>query len=324
MRFARPKLPRTQTEPARAYGIAVPVREQTLRTLQMLKGMGYREVWVKSDEVDERTIDLAYIDGWRVCDAQAERIKFTLRPQTPTHAPKDFSPVEADAYRRASVRTMSPTRLTEPRPDPVARYRRASETNATAPEDATRRQHALIDWGRHPGEAVLEPPRTPSVVVSPPAPDDAHNASDYFAFVPVHVDDLDDFVPPQGSWLDRRRPRRPSIVTRPSLESVVESSFEFDETEPFAAAYVPRPSAQAAQPPVSLRQAFRPRTPELRIPTEPRKRAGSVQIDQGLTVERPTYRLTRMASDPGPDTEAQAPDFELLPLLPPRWRCRDT
>lgn len=325
MRFTRPKPLRPVSAPHANGGVALPVQGQTLRTLQMLKNMGYSEVWCKGDEVDEQTIDLALIEGWRVCDADGTRIKFTLRPATPQPgaAPRR-PPYDRDEYSRASVRTVSPTDLTpEPMPSPLALYRRAYPNDATEPGELAELRADPVAWGRRPS---AEPP--PSVVVSPPPEDEDEfmgGNSDYFTFVPVpRQEHLNGWTPPRGSWLDRRQQGHESVqseashYSRDSFEDLAnELTFEFDEVDPFGT----RGQHLADAPPLSVAPlTFRPHTPELRIPIAPRSRAGSGQ-NLDPTQERPSYTLNRVYSDPG---HATPPSFELLPLLPPRWRCRDT
>lgn len=323
MRLGRPHLPRTESAPAPANGIAVPLREQTLRTLDMLKNMGYHDVWCKCGEVDAGTIEQALEKGWRVCDVAEGRIKFTLTPGTPITPGTALkrTPAIRDRYSRGSVRTTSPTRLTpEPGPSPLALYKRASANNASPPEtEAAARAEAFVSWGRRPS---ADPP--PAVVVSPP-PDDGvtdddelgEEGADYFTFVPVTRHHLDGWTPPTGSWLERRMAenasRPESVDSAYSRDSMADSPFEFDRTDPFAARPAYRPSPLGADSPRAIaRQAFQPRTPELRLG------AGRGRALQGAE-ERPTYTLNRMFSDPGNNSE---PSFELLPLMPPSWRNR--
>ena len=50
-----------------------------LDTLQMLRYMGYRDVWVKNSEVTSQVIAQARTQGWSIADVADDRVKFTLR-----------------------------------------------------------------------------------------------------------------------------------------------------------------------------------------------------------------------------------------------------
>lgn len=374
MNLKRPSLaPRRVSEPAQIYGVEAPVREQTLRTLEMLKAMGYKEVWCKTDEVDAATIALAAAEGWRVVDAQDARIKFSRAAGVVPASPSERG--RPGPWRRPSeqsLRTASPTRVPEePLPSPLARMRKLSEEarQAAGPQDIIARREARqnsVTWERKgsagsDGSAERRPsglsahsaqdPRrpstlsqasrlssTPSLIVSPPH--EEGGVCDYFAYVPPD---------PSPGLRRSSRIRRPSFMARPSerslssIDAIAEDLFTFDIADPFDPIQErpesPTPPFEeeiapdehypgtGTQTPVATRtlQAminaanFRPSTPHLHVGAG-RGRGGALAPDALL--QRPTYQLGRIASDPGTGA-TDAPQFDLQPVVTPRWPLLD-
>lgn len=267
MRIPRPTLgPRSVTEPPRALQAPPPPHGSTLRTLEMLKAMGYRQVWCRASEIDDEIIASASQEGWQVASVQGERIKFSLGDQVvPVQDTPRGRPLPSRSPSEASIRTTSPTRLPdEPRPSPLARMRRVS-SETRRPTSAQSTVHPgsedpdLVVFDSRPSVCSpllvnTEPLRPsarrpltrvdsgPAVVVSPPADDGC--AEDYFAYLPMIHEESDDIAVPMGSALWRRQQvelqrvadgeASPESVY--SIDALAEDLFIFDTLDPYVRA----------------------------------------------------------------------------------------
>lgn len=149
MRLARPALThRSASAPVHPTPFR-PVGEQTLNTLQMLRNMGYKEVWCQAADINEDVLERAAAQGWRVGSLSEGRIKMVLGPPpsplTPAaHSPGGTAPAGAFApkpvrpgYSRKPSEQDIPTRATtppfrEPSPSPTARLAKGQMSPAAA------------------------------------------------------------------------------------------------------------------------------------------------------------------------------------------------
>lgn len=335
MPFARPSiLPRRVTEPAQTATLASAACDQTLRTLEMLGAMGYREVWARAGDADAATIALAAREGWSVGARHDGRIKFCRAAPAPVRSPSE------DSYVSPS-RTTSPTRLPPERgPSPYAQMRRA-QAQAEVPARAASAQERRdsVTWTRgvraESAAAALASPRmyghtppvtTPSVVISPPQGE--AQADDYFAFVPSEVLDLIGDAPQHLADVPESPESTPSqeadevvfagegseqsVYSRDSFEELL---FQFDVVDPFSSGSSSSNRTRTPSPPPVASHPFRPTTPELII----RARRGVPPSTPSTQALRPTFQLTRLTTDPGPQ-RPEGPSFCLEPVAAPTLR----
>lgn len=194
--------------------------------------------------------------------------------------------------------TTSPTdKIPEPLPSPVAQMHKAGVSAADT--------DVLLD-------ELLGPPPTPRICVSAPLEDayEGDEGSSYFTFKPARTR----LVP---------MPERPKLERQGHQRTSSKASCYSQDSDLSSIPEAP----EHAVPPSSSRRSFRPPTPELRIgpPRGRRPSAPSLDRDLFFTIGPEDLQVVRRGSEDSARPESQTlPDASHLPLLPPRWRCRDT
>lgn len=176
MRLARPLLTHRSASAPVHPTPSKPVGEQTLATLQMLRNMGYKEVWCQASDINEDVLERAAIDGWRVGALSEGRIKMVLgQPPSPlipaSKPPGATAPAGAFAHkalrpnysRRPSEQDL-PTRAVtppfiEPSPSPTARLTKGQMSPAAAELIASAQLDAGMPdpWRSGNNQDVLSP-----------------------------------------------------------------------------------------------------------------------------------------------------------------------
>lgn len=161
MPLSRPQFGRKISAPADLPMAATEVsRGNTLRTLDNLQAMGYRNVWVRCDDLNANILAIAWAGGWRVCDAKGSQVRLTLDNITPPDArarPEQLDDFDTPRIAHGAV-------VADPLP-PIPPFVKEAR-RGSGPNDAIFPAHADAPARVHP--APPETPQPPRPAASPP------------------------------------------------------------------------------------------------------------------------------------------------------------